>query len=844
MACYLFLMLGRKHPVLSLYHETFQAANHPGGLLALSIILCCVVEYLDYDPITSDVIAAGGFAELGCGGGGVKIPRASKEDRCPFHLWASWMQKEKSFQIKTLIEDHRCSRSFDFGTLINCNWIASTYGQCERAKQKALGGLEICLNEHYAKLWSYAKEILDTNPGSTVKLGVNPMPDGNNYFKIFYVCFKGLKDGWKRWKQQHWEWFMKLLIDDLELVDGHGLTIILDQHKGIVEAAKKVMRLAEHRQCARHIYANFRKKFTRVHFRNLFWKVSKATYPAKFKEVMNELKSVSPLAYQYLMDRNPDSWSRAFLSTDKAYIRSCMMERMQTMRETHAKWHDSVCPNIRKKFERIKDLHRFWHVIPSGEMKFEVKHGSEGYIVDEINRTCSCRHIYISDWLKTPAVKKAYNHYIYPLHGSDQWPETNYIPPLPPKARRMPGRNASESNGSSNRVGRHGRMMTCKNCYETGHNKRGCTNERRDPPPKEVRPKGKQKPWQDGMTNASRSVQRGGISTNRGGRSINRGGISTNRGGRSSNRCGLHIGMGVQVNPITGDAMLGSTRGVPLPAWPNGITPSNLRIQPQVTQVQVDDAPMINSQPTEPQPPVYQDDGVFDVEDSFGDVQVESQPLTNANGENAVVTEDISILSWGIYSRLCANHSRLMFCDARLFFHVACSLDGAKATGLVNLCKDKSQVKGQKFCDPDARLFFHVACSLDGAKATGLVNLCKDKSQVKGQNVPINALPTHKFKLKKNRNNDPRDNDSGVDEGGILAPGTENERAISGEDAVCCICLPKYADNDLLRELPCTHFFHMECVDKWLKINASCPLCKFEIGASNEAASSTEDSNQ
>ncbi|GKB37167.1 hypothetical protein Tco_0882109 [Tanacetum coccineum] len=213
MACYLFLMLGRKHPVLSLYHETFQAANHHGGLLALSIILCCVVEYLDYDPITSDVIAAGGFAELGCGGG-VKIPRASKEERCPFHLWASWMQKEKSFQIKTLIEDHRCSRSFDFGTLINCNWIASTYGkkiirnpkiklreikekmlkkykckvtkgQCERAKQKALGGLEICLNEHYAKLWSYAKEILDTNPGSTVKLGVNPMPDGNNYFKKF-----------------------------------------------------------------------------------------------------------------------------------------------------------------------------------------------------------------------------------------------------------------------------------------------------------------------------------------------------------------------------------------------------------------------------------------------------------------------------------------------------------------------------------------------------------------------------------------------------------------------------------------------------------------------------------
>lgn len=49
----------------------------------------------------------------------------------------------------------------------------------------------------------------------------------------------------------------------------------------------------------------------------------------------------------------------------------------------------------------------------------------------------------------------------------------------------------------------------------------------------------------------------------------------------------------------------------------------------------------------------------------------------------------------------------------------------------------------------------------------------------------INALPTHKFKIKKNGNNDTKDsNDSGVDEGGILAAGTDKERTISGEDAV------------------------------------------------------------
>ncbi|KAI3846378.1 hypothetical protein MKX03_016616 [Papaver bracteatum] len=70
-------------------------------------------------------------------------------------------------------------------------------------------------------------------------------------------------------------------------------------------------------------------------------------------------------------------------------------------------------------------------------------------------------------------------------------------------------------------------------------------------------------------------------------------------------------------------------------------------------------------------------------------------------------------------------------------------------------------------------------------------------------------------------------NAQGVGEGGgTLAAGTEKERIISWKDAVCSICLGKYADNEELKELPCAHFFHVDCVDKWLKKNDSCPLCK------------------
>ncbi|KAH6760656.1 C3H4 type zinc finger protein [Perilla frutescens var. hirtella] len=110
-----------------------------------------------------------------------------------------------------------------------------------------------------------------------------------------------------------------------------------------------------------------------------------------------------------------------------------------------------------------------------------------------------------------------------------------------------------------------------------------------------------------------------------------------------------------------------------------------------------------------------------------------------------------------------------------------------------------------------------------------VLGIREDFSQNRGATQDsINSLPTYKFKVKKSKSN--KENSSNAGEGGIVAAGTEKERAVSGEDAVCCICLAKYVNNDELKELPCSHFFHKDCVDKWLKINASCPLCKADVG--------------
>ena len=42
----------------------------------------------------------------------------------------------------------------------------------------------------------------------------------------------------------------------------------------------------------------------------------------------------------------------------------------------------------------------------------------------------------------------------------------------------------------------------------------------------------------------------------------------------------------------------------------------------------------------------------------------------------------------------------------------------------------------------------------------------------------------------------------------------------------CCICLEEYVDSHVLTKLPCNHWMHSECIEKWFNRDVTCPLCK------------------
>ncbi|OWM64081.1 RING-H2 finger protein ATL70-like [Punica granatum] len=55
----------------------------------------------------------------------------------------------------------------------------------------------------------------------------------------------------------------------------------------------------------------------------------------------------------------------------------------------------------------------------------------------------------------------------------------------------------------------------------------------------------------------------------------------------------------------------------------------------------------------------------------------------------------------------------------------------------------------------------------------------------------------------------------------------KHERGGESIASGCSICLVDYKESDMLRSLPrCGHMFHVKCVDPWLRMHSTCPICR------------------
>nr|KAJ0194875.1 hypothetical protein LSAT_V11C700363950 [Lactuca sativa] len=219
--------------------------------------------------------------------------------------------------------------------------VCVSLGQCQIARATAMGMIEGKLEDHYAKVWGYAAAIRLSNPGTTCLVGVESNI-GYNYFKRFYVGFKAFRDGWSRgcrrvigldgsflkgkvkgkiltaigrdvdnhvypiaWavvnveNKDNWTWFIDNLVANLDLGVGNGLVVISDQHKapqhtlGLLQAVADLLPHVKHKQCSRHIFANFRKKFIGLELKSLFWEAAMSKMERDFLATMEKIKKIT-----------------------------------------------------------------------------------------------------------------------------------------------------------------------------------------------------------------------------------------------------------------------------------------------------------------------------------------------------------------------------------------------------------------------------------------------------------------------------------------------------------------------------------------------------------------------
>ena len=45
----------------------------------------------------------------------------------------------------------------------------------------------------------------------------------------------------------------------------------------------------------------------------------------------------------------------------------------------------------------------------------------------------------------------------------------------------------------------------------------------------------------------------------------------------------------------------------------------------------------------------------------------------------------------------------------------------------------------------------------------------------------------------------------------------------------CCICTEPFGPDKVIKQTPCSHYFHEECLKPWLRVSKLCPLCRCNL---------------
>ncbi|NP_001314695.1 uncharacterized protein LOC103647887 [Zea mays] len=350
--------------------------------------------------------------------------------------------------------------------------------------------------------------------------------DGHNWmYPVAYAIFD-------KETNLNWKWFMTLL--KRAIGTPPGLTIHTDACKGLAYGVSQVFGdAAEHRECFRHLMANFRRKYNGEVLKYM-WPCAWACTHERHQVLMDKISETCPNAVAYLRYDHPHLWTRAkfnkickvdyvnnnisecfnnWIKNVKELpavdlmdmLRVMIMEKIATRQSIANKMQGHILPSV------VNDLHEKsrnlrYTITKSGYMKGEVSGASRDgvawrYGVNLVTQACSCgqwdvtgkpcthaiafitsqRNLRIEDYVgecySVQRFKDAYQFEVYPMGDRLQWPKLDPgFEMRPPKLEGRPaGRPRKKRIKSAGEPGKRGPYQ-CKRCFQYGHIEKGCKN--------------------------------------------------------------------------------------------------------------------------------------------------------------------------------------------------------------------------------------------------------------------------------------------------------------------------------------------------------------------------------
>jgi hypothetical protein len=331
-----------------------------------------------------------------------------------------------------------------------------------------------------------------------------------------------------------WYWFLSFLQKDLQINNyGSSWVVISDQQKGLIKAVSEIIPEAEHRMCARHIYANWKKQFRDKIYQKMFWACAKSSDKIQFNYNRAKLAQKTEDGAKAMMKTSPEHWCRAYFKlgtycdsvennlceafnnaimrarfypviTQMEIIRRKITARIAENKAKSQNWTGTICPNIFKKLKLNIKRSNICTVLYNVTNGFEVQEGQHRrFTVSLDNLTCSCRYWdlsglpcphaisaiytiggnieeYIAPCYRISVYDQIYSNVLQPVEGKESWPIATNPRPFPPVKINMPGRPKTErrreegEKPKGTKLSKKGIIIRCSLCGGEDHNKRTC----------------------------------------------------------------------------------------------------------------------------------------------------------------------------------------------------------------------------------------------------------------------------------------------------------------------------------------------------------------------------------